>query len=779
MCVCEHKRINRPYSRPMLRRLDLKASYRSLNPAFWPNDMPLGRKSVIYGHNGSGKSSFASLLLEIASSSAPEEVVWEDEQGQQHRVKIGQAGPASSMAVFTKTWVERNLSEFLDGDTASPIVTLGEEAIEAKDEEVRLEQEIQRLSLAAGEAEKKRRDSSDKAEKLAREAQNAIASQLREFDYTRFTKNKYSLPTLEGMLRDYRGEFPDENKQAESLKRLAEGAAARVAQVPSPPFTDGSTLAGLEALLAETPVRAAIGAISADPRRQTWVEEGLDLHESLDECLFCAGAITPDRRDQLAKHFDESWLQLRQRSMGLRDEVLQAKQALLAWQVALVEPDQLCADVRDGYAVLRETTQSEIASRTAVLHDVATVLEAKSNDPSLTPAAPALSALTPVLTVAAIQAAIAEHNRQADEHAVVTEGHVTTVLDHIVGCRSEQYRTVKGQADASADEARKSKDAVRLSESALLQVRQKQFSSARMADTLTNDLARVYGKDHLSVSVTDDGKSYVCKRGDAPATHLSDGERTTLSLLYFLRKLEDETVGGDKSTRIVVVDDPSSSLDREALFATHQWLVDTLKGFGQFVVLTHDFGLLRLFINSQGSAWGKSQNKIKQSDAEEKRFPAVSFLEMYAATVDGNRVTQVAQLPSMLRTHTSEYAYLFRKVMDGVADGTDHDRLFLLPNAARRVLEVFTSYKVPHLGTFDQRLAGLMSSSDGSANPYRDVYDFCNRYSHGEGSESVDVLDARAVHGQIRRCMDFLKDSDQEHFERMCKATGVDPAVPL
>ncbi len=34
-------------------------------------------------------------------------------------------------------------------------------------------------------------------------------------------------------------------------------------------------------------------------------------------------------------------------------------------------------------------------------------------------------------------------------------------------------------------------------------------------------------------------------------------------------------------------------------------------------------------------------------------------------------------------------------------------------------------------------------------------YDFCNRYSHGEGSESVDVLDARAVQGQIRRCMEL------------------------
>lgn len=67
----------------------------------------------------------------------------------------------------------------------------------------------------------------------------------------------------------------------------------------------------------------------------------------------------------------------------------------------------------------------------------------------------------------------------------------------------------------------------------------------------------------------------------------------------------------------------------------------------------------------------------------------------------------------------------------------------------------------------------MVEEQDGE--PYRDVYGFCNRYSHGEGSETVDVLDARGVHGQIRRCMKFLRAADGEHVERMCKATGVDP----
>jgi wobble nucleotide-excising tRNase len=167
--------------------------------------------------------------------------------------------------------------------------------------------------------------------------------------------------------------------------------------------------------------------------------------------------------------------------------------------------------------------------------------------------------------------------------------------------------------------------------------------------------------------------------------------------------------------------------------------------------------------------------RIGEGNTDEIRFPKVSFLEMFAATEDGKRGSQVGKLPRLLLNNTSEYAYLFSMVMAGVADSEEHERLFLLPNAARRVLEVFASYKAPHRPNFEQQLQSLVEATTGE--PYRDVYDFCNRHSHGEGSESVDVLDARAVHSQIRRCMEFLKAVDSEHFERMCKATDSDPST--
>lgn len=757
----------------MLRRLEPTASCRSLSRGFWPDELPLGKRSVIYGHNGSGKSSFATLLFEIASEETSTEVRWEDENAEVHTVRVGQGGPSPAIAVFTKEWVRRNLAEFLEGATASPIVTLGEEAIDAKEQESQLAQQIADLRKKAEDADKKRRDNAAKAKKLATAAQDAVAEQLREFAYQRFTKGKYSLPVVEAKLRDYYGEFPDENEHAEALKRLGEGKAERVRVIPDPPSGHLTPLEGLNSLLTETPTRVALETLASDKNRQAWVERGVELHTHLDKCLFCASAVTSDRREQLTKHFDQSWFQIREQARSLSQEVQRRRSALASWVSQLAEPKHLSSDVRDGYAVYLQKVNEEASLQIAALEAIEDALNAKIEDPSVTPEEPEWSVLTSKVSAGPLQHAVAEHNRQADEHEVVREGRFETVLNHLFGSRSEAFRTLEAQVKAAREEVEAANSGADLAQRTLEDVRQRQFSNSKMAETLTNDLARVYGKEHLSVAVTADGKSYACRRGDAAATHLSDGERTTLSLLYFLRKLEDETTNGDKSQRIVVIDDPSSSLDREALFATHQWLVDSLKGFGQFIVLTHDFGLLGLFLKSQKNAWTDSRRKIrKDGNADEKRFPKATFLEMFATTDSGGRRTKVAALPPMLLQHTTEYAYLFKQVMDGVAEGADHERLFLLPNAARRVLEVFTSYKAPHLGNFDQRLSSL--TDDAVANPYRDVYDFCNRFSHGEGRESIDVLDGRVVHGQIRRCMEFFKFADAEHFERMCQATGAD-----
>ncbi|PZO71310.1 MAG: hypothetical protein DI634_00300 [Kocuria palustris] len=758
----------------MLRRLDLNDRWRSLDKGFWPEDLPFGGATVVYGHNGSGKSTLAELLLSLGEGQAATNVVWECDDQRELKVSAGESAP-KPIAVFTRAWVDKNLSEFLAGENADAIVTLGREAINSKQEEEDLLAEIERAQDLVGKSEEQRRESQKEVDKLARRVQDRIVDELRRFDHDHYTKHRYSVNKVSEMLRSAHSDFPDDSTHTDALVRLGEGAPS-----PVPDFEGPS--AGLERLhelgsiLSRTPTRVAIETLEASPRAQEWVEQGLSLHEVEEHCLFCDGVLSVERRDQLARHFDESWLQIRREAQHFLDRARECKNSLTAWLDSLPAPSDLSSDLQAVYNLEADLARREVEIRVACVEQIEEAFSSKVADPSATPEVPDLSVLDTALDVAALSELVKDHNDQARRHEELTDFRKAIVLDHIVGSQGQTFRELEKQLAEAEESSGGALEAVKLAEREIERVRQEQFTTIEMAETLTRDLARVYGKNHLNIAVTDDGKSYRCRRGEAAGTNLSEGERTTLSLLYFLRNLEDQQERGvDPGQRIVVIDDPSSSLDRESLFATHQWLITTLKDFGQYIVLTHDFGLLRLFILSHKSKWNASARAIDKGDANENRFPRVAFREVFGTMDDGKRTTKVGQLPDLLRNSTSEYAYLFSMVMMGVQGAEYHERLFLLPNAARRVIETFASYKAPHRPNFLQQLEELVQVDPNE--PYRDVYDFCNRFSHGEGGETVEELDARAVHGHIRRCMEFLRSVDGEHFVNMCKAVSVDPEV--
>ncbi len=524
------------------------------------------------------------------------------------------------MAVFTRDWVERNLSAFLEGNSDSAIVTLGEEAIGAKEDEERLEEEIEQFGKSEKDANKARGELKRKLDGLAGETRDAISEQLQEFDYKRFTKNKWSVPTMKTRLTEYRGGFPSAGEHADALKRLGEGALTSLNGVSAQPAGIGDTLDSLAILLEETPTRVAITRLESNLSAQTWVEQGISLHEGEDTCFFCAGAVTKARREQLGKHFDESWLNIRGRASVLVQQLESYTTEISEWLAGLPGASALASELQGTYASQVVALTEDADARKPLLENVAEVARVKQADPSAIPTLPDVTALKKSFTTSALVGAVKEHNEQAAAQTERTERHYTTVLDYLIGSRSMTYRNLAGKLEEAEAEYTEAEEALRLARSALDEVKQKQLTSHKMAETLTTDLARVYGKHHLSVSVTNDGKSYACKRGDQPATNLSSGERTTLSLLYFLRKLEDESESTDPSQRIVVVDDPSSSLDREAVFATHQWLIDTLRAFGQYVVLTHDFNLLRLFIKSQTNQWTSQWERRKGETRTRSHF---------------------------------------------------------------------------------------------------------------------------------------------------------------
>ncbi len=770
----------------MLSKIGLHAPFRSLVPETFTQEAVFGKKTVVYGHNGSGKSSLAELLYQLSEGRCSNAVSWVDVSGSRVEIARNTSPQQATLSVFTKSWVHANLSSFLDGDSAASIVTLGSTAVDAKERQADLEDSLNTLKVDEPSA-RKRFSAAQKATKaLVSSVQDSIEGTLRQVDHREYTKHRYNDPKVRQLLAVKDQTYADAATHTQNLEEVERGALPSI-DLGLPNLSDWpSLIAEVRQLLGRGVESQLIEELLGKGELQTWLEDGLKLHKGESSCLFCEGVLPTARVDALRRHFDESRKQLQADVDLLTSKVAKLRASLDHWAGEIPEASSIYADLHEDLAAAQTKEEASINSVRNFLNDIESLLGQKREMPEKT------SFLDlpepPQMVGDAMAEVISRHDKIASE----AEGRQATtaraILAYLIGSQSKSYQDLQEAEDAEREEHERLVSEIGRDERLLKEAKAEQYSSNEMAQQITRDLASIYGKAHLTIEVSEDGQSYLCRRDGQPAEHLSEGERNTLALIYFLRLLEDESTGILPADRVVVVDDPSSSFDREAVFATHSWLLDALPLYGQSIILTHDFEMLRLLLASQSNQLNKHRGALRgltSNDAsrkaaaqKEKRFPRISFLEM-RSTRDGSgrRSSVLAPISEVLLDHNSEYHFLFDRVLAGLENQNDHATLFLLPNAARRLLETFSSFHAPDRPNFLDQITKL-AIEDRNAE-FRDVYDFCNRFSHGEGRETQVVLDVHTTQQQLRRCIEFLKAVDSRHYADMCRATGRKDRDPL
>ena len=98
------------------------------------------------------------------------------------------------------------------------------------------------------------------------------------------------------------------------------------------------------------------------------------------------------------------------------------------------------------------------------------------------------------------------------------------------------------------------------------------------------DICSYLGRGELTFEIQ--GSGYQISRNGTPAKNLSEGERTAIAFLYFLKSLGDKSFS--LKDGIVVIDDPVSSLDSNALFHAFGFMKGRTKDAGQLLSTPSD-----------------------------------------------------------------------------------------------------------------------------------------------------------------------------------------------
>lgn len=269
----------------------------------------------------------------------------------------------------------------------------------------------------------------------------------------------------------------------------------------------------------------------------------------------------------------------------------------------------------------------------------------------------------------------------------------------------------------------------------------------------------------------------IVRRSGEPAQNLSEGERTAIALLHFLR--DCGSADSANPPDLVILDDPVTSLDDSALYTAHAFIESTLKrAFGSegptVVVLTHRHSYFRLLVE-----WSTRLNKkISDSERRERRERA-RLLETFSILDNGEKACLVREMPKHVASCGSEYALLVSELLEFSSSGSGLEQcewdefveVAIQPNLARRVLEGFLSFKysgtkrIPMRNLLQKALEDKRADGFGTDRESR-LYKLLNAASHGTGL--VDAYQPIASSSEIRLVVDDVLDLierlDPTHF---------------
>ena len=726
----------------------------------WPTSLPyFARYNLIYGWNWSGKTTLSRLFRDLELRRPPS--VGEATLRIDGNDVRGEKFPHSSLQirVFNRDFVNESIFPVGGGDVP-PIFVVGKESVEKQKEADRLTAQLKtkQAELDAARATEQQVDRDfdkyciDRA-KVIKDALRLSGSAYNEYDKRDYQERAQEMATdgdaatcrlsdsqREGLLAQHRATLkPKVSELTYALPQL-QGLADAVSE-----------------LLDRTVVSAGIQALKEDPTLADWTRHGLGLHKERksENCLFCEQPLSAGRLASLEAHFNAEY----ERLLRQIDEQIQSLQSARRKGAELRLPDRavLYDNLATEYDAAEQALGQVLDTVQIFLGALLEVLSDKKGHPYK---ASALAVPIPAVDTTAVDRLnkiIRRHNEACDDfERRVNDARDRVALDMIAESLDEFVR-LRDSVETATAATGPLEDEITSVTAQITQLERDIREHQQPAEELNDDLKKYLGHGELQLTIKKTG--YTITRNGVPADRLSEGEMTAIALLYFLKSLEDRDF--DKAHGIVVLDDPVSSLDANAMYLAFSMIRDRTLGARQLIVLTHNFSFFR-----------QMRNWLLRVPDQRKHNPdrrPSQFYMLQCVPTEGQRMAALQALDPLLHKYESEYHYLFACVYRAAnaPAPADLEASYHMPNIARRVLESFLAFRHPDASDSLWGALRAVTTSD-EARKGR-ILNFVQTYSHGPGTGEVehDPSILGECQSILREILCLIEAEDVGHYSAM------------
>jgi wobble nucleotide-excising tRNase len=765
-----------------------KLSYRIFKAFTWPATLPeFGRYNLMYAANGSGKTTLSHFFRLIAQSKPAlpadcEAVISLDKQEinghQLERYSL------PSIRVFNRDSISRSVFEDVSGELP-PVYYVGDDSVEKQKQILELRVEATKLSETLIRLRGKVDSAESGLDSFCIESARAIKNLLTASGstYNNYDKSNFRM-TADKMQKGSVPRDPLDGRQKEALIKL-KSSPAKLSITPlsqvAPDY--GSIKRQASTLLETKVVTQLIESLASDSSLASWVNQGLHLHQGSEKCKFCDQPLPPGRLQELTAHFNDQFQTFQTRLDSFYEDVEVAKGLLSQDMPSRAE---FYDDLASAYGEISESIRKSIEEGRQFLTDIQSMIEVKRKQPFdaliFESTLATISGLTPenaeeflqldndALTsrfggaaLASCNSLINKHNTRASNHNSEVEKARSKLELHEVATLVDTYTSKKQYIKDVGDEFSEVQEKAKTKHKEISELEEGIRTHQRPAAELTKELAAYLGNSELTFEPKDTG--YLVRRSGQPAMNLSEGERTAIAFLHFLKSLSDTSF--NLANGIVVIDDPVSSLDSNSLYCAFGYMKEKTAAAEQLFILTHNSTLFRL-----------AKNWFKHMQHQRKKDIAMRPARFYMIAVDHapeGRAARIAELDPLLHEYESEYHYLFKCVVDtsklNIGDG-DLAFCYGVANIARRVLETFLSFKLPDM---DEDLNAKIGNVAFDPVKKARILRFLHVNSHAGQIDELDhdisiLSETPAVLSDL---LDLISNVDKQHYDGMCKTIGM------
>lgn len=733
-------------------------------------DADFVRKTIVYGFNGTGKTSLSRVFSSLEGN-APVDGLSKDASFQ---VKFSDGTTATEadfahplenhLLVFNSDFISRNFQ--WDEGSALPIFHIDEENIEKVNELRQLEADLETASAEARTA-KTRQETAGKGYK---DKGTEIGGRVRDARGTGYTQQfnrgnvdrEYSekeFTELDNLAEDEIDEYRAIIRQSDPLPKI------NLAFDLPEEFQDELKIT---CDLVQRDFSTQLSSdLAAHPNMLAWVAEGHHYHEEnqLGSCLHCGNEISDQRRKTLAALFSESWQEQTNAVTAAIEWCGRSRSLLRGWLEGFPSQSAIQPTLAKGFGEAEKAFRAEVISTGTAIKELQEALGERQRNPMDSQTLP--DSVTKLLGVDwsagfvdaknRLLAVISEHNAINDQFRQRKDAAANALKAHVLFAEQASYRHLKREAAEAEDEVQKAQSKAKELREKAETLRNAIRRHGIAANELNKLLHEYLGHNSIRLEAKDEGYQLVRANGSI-AQNLSEGEKTALTFCFFLTQFGAE--GRNKKKLVVVIDDPVSSLDSNAQTYAFGLIKKHTKRVAQVILLTHNLKLMhmakRAFFRGVNSADTVPQGLLFVDCRDDGK---------------GSRKSALVKMPSHLAKYDSEYQYLFSVVFEA-SDQQSTDYLYLLPNAIRKLLEIFTAFAAPDKPSFAEALfddSGKINGLDQAE--MNQLERVCQIESHGD-IEAVNSLPALTVEESNRAAngaMKYIRERDRKHYDAMLR----------